>query len=262
MMRKTLFILIVQLFISKINAQSYMGYMGKCNLVNLNFNLGMSPQPQFNNNNGLTYTYFNSKIEGEYEKSINSVNSVGGSLRYMKSTFNTSTFKSDFFDITEYFYGDNSFYSGEAKLKQITFGAYIKHFINKNGGFSPQGKYIQFGINYHLINSTDYHLYYIKGTSSWPNNYNPIKINQIDQSKYASFLLGFGNNKVIKYNNHHFVLNTSICANISGYYSSLLFKGIMAGSSERVTSNPNSFIKIYVSELDFFTFKLGAGYLF
>ena len=40
-MRKTLFILIVQLFISKINAQSYMGYMGKCNLVNQKLKVSM-----------------------------------------------------------------------------------------------------------------------------------------------------------------------------------------------------------------------------
>lgn len=238
-----------------IYAQSYLGYLGKKNILSVSANSGLSTFSQYGKNYNQRYfrptIAFNLAYEFCYKKSL----SFGGTLQYMGSNYNSNTVGRPLSDaLIEAF--PRLDYRGTCKSSLLSIGGFVRKYLTSVGGMAPHGVYLEHGLH---LNNIIVRNFNIDSFAIYP----PVKSARPHNLSYLSYSFFIGkhhisNKKFPLY--YDLALGLNVTTALYGKMNSEFFNP----DEPFVANFPDfgSMLKCYYANLNFTTVRFGVGYLF
>lgn len=239
-----------------VNAQSYLGYLGKKQIISISALSGLSTFSQYGRNYSQRYLRPTISFQLGYEYCYKKSLSFGGALQVMGTNYNSNTVGSPIADgVVPVF--PRYDYLGTCKSRMIGITAFVRKYITSVGGNAPNGVYLEHGLNFNTLHIKDFNM------DSLSQSNVPVKVSEPQKLQYVSYSFFIGKHFI----SHHkqplyfdIALGLNFTTNFYGKMNADFFD-----PDEPFTANYPEFgsvLKCYYANLNYSNVRFGVGYLF
>lgn len=247
------FLLFLSLPIFLFGQKSIPGFLGKRNLVSLNYIGGIVKKDPFTNYN--QYYTQNPNLQLSYERVLNRKKSILLSISHGGFKVSNS-YLYDIYSLEKIIQNGKAYeiYDGTIDFNVTSFHLSSHIYMRNKGALAPLGKYFVYGFSHSLINIKKTDLLY------YDNSNNPLKLPNISHSSISlnTFFIGFGSKRFISNN---IFINKMIQFNLPLNFYSSTFNTDYITPVQRVDLE-NNIAKFAFSRQNTLNFSIGVGTTF